>query len=292
MITLSHLIAAANTAPPDHYLRLYFGDVPVGLIHRQAPKTLEKYGFYLVSHALGVQWRDASANCARNSEHLAQITANMRADGYVTGWRDELFALSPSYYHAPQALIERAAMPIFGGCGYGVHINGLVRRKNGLAMWLGQRAPNKPTEPNKWDQIAAGGLPYGISAFNNMQKECREEANIPESLSQTAQSVGMVSYCWQQNNGIRADVLFLYDLFLPADFEPQNTDGEVAHFICVPLEEIPEMLREGDVKTNSALVMLDCCIRHGIITPQMPEYETLCHGLQMRNHWLSRLKNK
>ena len=280
---------AANTARLEKYRALYLNGEAVGLLSADQRALLGAYGLSTSVWRNGYRWVEAQ-DLNRNTARLAEITAQLAADGLVPGWRGERYALGSDYQHPPQALIERAAMPLFGGCGYGVHVNGLVRKTNGLHMWLGRRAKDKPTDPGKLDQIAAGGQPWGISAFANMQKECAEEAGIAGSLSANAVSVGMSSYFHEVENGLRADVMFLYDLFLPEDFRPHNRDGEVTDFRCLPIGEIPDLLRRGDtVKFNSALVMIDCCLRHGVIDEQEPGYQEICDLLHPRAHWLARL---
>ena len=283
---------AANTARPENYRPLYCNGERVGLLSAKQRKLLDAYGFSTSVWQNGYRWGKAK-DLSGNTACLAKITAKLAADGLVPGWRGEWYALGRDYQHPPQALIERAAMPVFGGCGYGVHVNGLVRKADGLSLWLGRRARNKPTDPGKLDQIAAGGLPWGISPFANMQKECAEEAGISGSLSASAFSVGVRSYFYEVENGLRADVMFCYDLFLPEDFHPHNRDGEVADFLCLPLREIPDLLRRGDkVKFNSALVMIDCCLRYGVIDEKEPDYQAICDLLHPRTHWLKRLRRK
>lgn len=69
--------------------------------------------------------------------------------------------------------------------------------------------------------------PFGISCIDNVVKECGEEASIPEELARQARPVGLVSYMYMMEQGLKPDVLFCYDLKLPADFVPKPLDGEV-----------------------------------------------------------------
>ena len=160
-------------------------------------------------------------------------------------------------------------------------------------MWLGKRSLSKPTSPGEWDQIAAGGLPYGVDPFRNMQKECAEEAGIPEELSAEAYAVGMGSYFRRLKIGIRPDQMFLYDLWLGEDFVPQNIDQEVEEFALLPLKEIIDNLRTGksNIKYNSAIVIIDCALRHGIIPPEDPEYCELCASRMARQFWTQDFSN-
>jgi hypothetical protein len=61
---------------------------------------------------------------------------------------------------------------------------------------------------------------------------------------------------------------------LPYEAVPQNGDGEVAGFQSMTIEEAIESLKYElhRWKPNSALVMLDFCMRHGFISPEEPDY--------------------
>ena len=50
-------------------------------------------------------------------------------------------------------------------------------------MWVARRARTKATYPGKLDNMVAGGHPLGISAFDNLLKECYEEAGIPPEIA-------------------------------------------------------------------------------------------------------------
>lgn len=69
--------------------------------------------------------------------------------------------------------------------------------------------------------------PHGLSCAENIVKECWEEAGIPQQLAAGAVPVGFVSYVSWSEEGLKPDVLFCYDLQLPADFVPVPQDGEV-----------------------------------------------------------------
>ena len=83
------------------------------------------------------------------------------------------------------------------------------------------------------------------------------------------------------SEGLRHDVLFCYDLELPADFTPVNTDGETAEFYLWPMEKIAKTVEGGDdFKFNCSLVVIDFLIRHGLIAPDHPDYLALLRGLR------------
>lgn len=225
----------------------------------------------------------AGVSCASRSAALEQVLRAWHAEGFIRDWRQERFPVTRYFGDVPKLLIERAAVPLFGVCGYGVHLNGYVREGNSIKMWVARRAQDKAVDPGKLDQIVAGGQPHGLGLLENLLKECAEEAAIPAALARQARPVGAVSYCLENSLGLRPDVLFCYDLELPADFVPDNPDGEVEEFYLWPLEQVLDNVREtADFKFNCSLVVIDFLIRHGFIAPDDPDYLPLIAGLRAR----------
>lgn len=214
----------------------------------------------------------------------AAVDATLRAlaaDGLIDGWRDEPFAVAASPADPVLLTMERAAVPLFGIRAYGVHLNGVVGGGGGLKMWVGRRSVHRPRSPGKLDQLVAGGQPAGLSLRDNLVKECGEEASIRPELAGRAVSTGAVSYVTETEEGLRRDVLYVYDLALPSDFEPRNTDGEIDAFHLWPIERVVDIVRDTDeFKFNCALVVIDFLIRHGLIEPDHPDYLDLLHGLR------------
>jgi len=214
--------------------------------------------------------------------HMAQVTQALQDKKQINGWRGELYAVSPRFGEEPLFLIERAATPLFGIRAYGVHINGFVRDKGQIKMWIAKRAADRMVCPDMWDNMVAGGQPAGLSLMGNIIKECGEEAGIPEDLARQAQSVGTVSYMMETDGGLKPDVMFCYDLEVPKEFVPNNTDGEVASFHLMDVEEVADIVKNTfDFKFNCNLVIIDFLIRHGVLNPdEITEYEELVRGLR------------
>jgi 8-oxo-dGTP pyrophosphatase MutT (NUDIX family) len=190
----------------------------------------------------------------------------------------------------PLLLMERAAIPLFGVRACGVHLNGFVRGERGVAMWIGRRSRDKPTSPGKLDQLVAGGQPAGMGLRENLIKECWEEAGIPLETAQRVVPVGAISYCLEVPQGLRSDVIFNFDLELPADFVPLNRDGEMEDFYLWPMEKVIETVRDTrEFKPNCALVVIDFLIRHGFIPPDHPDYLQIIAGLMNRDVLLADL---
>jgi 8-oxo-dGTP pyrophosphatase MutT (NUDIX family) len=148
-------------------------------------------------------------------------------------------------------------------------------------MWIGRRADDRKVAPGKLDNLVGGGLPLGLSLEENLLKEADEEASLPADLARQAVPVGAISYAMARADGLRRDVLFLYDLELPADIVPRNTDGEVAEFARWPLAETAARVRDtDDFKFNVALVIIDFMVRHGALRPEEPDYLSILRGLR------------
>ena len=178
-------------------------------------------------------------------------------------------------------VIDRSAAAFFGLRSFGQHLNGFVRQDDGLHMWIGRRARDRLLFPGALDNMVAGGLPHDLGLRENLFKECAEEAGIGPGLAARAVPVGVVSYTRVAPRGFRRDVLYCYDLEVPPDFEPRNTDGEVERFELLPLDEVARLVSETDeFKLNCNLVVIDFLIRHGWLDPRSDAYLPLALGLR------------
>ena len=92
------------------------------------------------------------------TEAVATCIDRLAKDGVVTGWRDELLPVVASYSAAPAFRVERAAYPLLGAKGYGVHVNGYTFDGDELRVWVATRAKSKATYPGMLDHVAAGQL--------------------------------------------------------------------------------------------------------------------------------------
>lgn len=280
MSFLDH-IALCNTHDLSNYVSLVVDGDAVGHIRKDNLAHLDRFPDVFVRS-------DQSVSLAPNIESYEDRTAAVdmvvRAlfeDGVLTGWRGEPYPVG-GQWGGPHAFeVERAAAPFFGARAYGVHINGYVRKENGLHMWIARRADDRPVCPGQLDNMIAGGQPVTLSLKENVIKEAGEEAGVPPDLAATALPTGAITYCAESDIGLKPDIMFCWDLELPADFTPVNADGEIAEFRLLPAAEVMEIVDTTfDFKFNCNLVIVDFCIRHGILPPEHPDYETILKGLR------------
>ncbi|HCV86242.1 MAG TPA: DUF4743 domain-containing protein [Deltaproteobacteria bacterium] len=215
------------------------------------------------------------------SAQLDVVLRQWRDQGYINGWRDEHYLISDGE-GVPLFSVERSATALLGVLNLGVHLNGFVRRTDGIWLWMARRARNRPRYPGKLDQMVAGGMTAYQSPQQVMKRECQEEAGVPMTLAETLKSVGLVTLCHHNSKGqLRREIIYTYDLELPETFQPCNQDGEVEEFQLMPIAEVMRLVAEtDDIKTNCNLVVLDFLVRHSVIHADQACYAELVEGLR------------
>ena len=192
-----------------------------------------------------------------NGSALPAISRQL-SDAGCYRWRGEEFDIRAEPDGPVLARLDRGALPTFGVLAMGVHVNGLVHRRDGLHVWVARRAANKQLDPSKLDHIVAGGVPSGLTPAETLVKEAAEEAAIPASLARQAVEVARIGYAMERFEGLRRDLLYCYDLELAEDFVPRAADGEVEAFELWPIDRIVQAVRDSDAfKFNVNLVLID-----------------------------------
>jgi hypothetical protein len=272
-------ICACNNYDPARVVPLIAGNDRIGWLRRDNADALRRFPqvFAIESDKVRLQ---ASGDAVAISSAVDAVVDALVAESRVPKWRNETFDVAPRWGAPPLFRLDRGAVPFFGTRAYGVHLNGYRRDGGTLQLWIGRRSPFKRVEPDKLDNLVAGGVGNGHGLDATLLKEGEEEASMPRCLTERAIPVGAISYRMETGLGIRDDVLFVYDLEIPADFVPRNQDGEFVDFELIPASEVVERIRTtNDFKFNVNLVILDFALRHGILRPDDPEYLDVATGL-------------
>jgi hypothetical protein len=275
-------IRACNNFDPGRVLPLLAGNERIGLLRRDNAEALRQFAdvFAVEEHAVRLV---ARCDVDTLSQMIDSVVDVLVVERRVPKWRNETFDVAPRWGAPPVFRLDRGAVPFFGTRAYGVHLNGYRCDGDDLYLWIGRRSPDKKVAPDKLDNLVAGGVGNGHGLDETLLKEGEEEASIPTSITKHALPVGAVSYRMETELGIRDDVLFVYDLEMPADFLPQNRDGEIVHFDLVPASLVVDRVRTtDDFKFNVNLVILDFALRHGLLRPDDPEYLDVATGLHRR----------
>ena len=253
---MRHITACNNVRLPGRRVPFHLDGEPVG---------------WVLPDAAAVAGTDIAASA------LPGLMPRLVAAG-LCHWRDEAFDVRARPDGPVLGTVDRGALPVLGIEAVGVHLNGLVRRADGLHVWVARRAADKKLDPGKLDHLVAGGVSAGLSPHETLVKEAAEEAGLPEPLVAGAVLRGTISYVMERPEGLRRDRLLCYDLDLPESFEPQPVDGEVSGFELWPISRVFETVCETDLfKFNVNLVLIDLFLRLALVTD--PEL-----GAALRSH--------
>jgi 8-oxo-dGTP pyrophosphatase MutT (NUDIX family) len=278
MSLLRH-VRTCNAYSPERFLPLEHAGAQVGLLRRDNAATLQRFtDIFRIGPDRVTLAADGGFEAV--SAAVDAVVEKLVAARIVPRWRNEFFAVAPRWGAPAHFRLDRGAVPFFGTHAYGVHLNGYRRDGDRLKLWIGRRAPDKQVAPDKLDNLVAGGISCEHGLAETLAKEAQEEAAIPPALIARAQPAGAVSYRMETPLGVRNDVLFIYDLDVPPEFVPHNTDGEIVAFTLMDAADVVARVRAGDdFKFNVNLVIADFAVRHGLVTPDDGDYLDLVTGL-------------
>lgn len=274
-------VEACNTYDLSGFLPFCCTDQHVGWVRHALAEKLQAFPAVFAIAPSRVTLHPSLPDRAARDRALAHVASILAAQGDIPSLRDEYYGAINHIGQTPPFVLDRAAVPAFGIRGFGVHMNGYVIKDDGLHMWVGKRAKDKPTFPGMLDNMVAGGQPHGLGLMENLIKECAEEAAIPAALAQQARPVGAITYCSETADGLKPDTQYCYDLQVPESFTPRNTDGELEGFDLWPLQQVIETVRDTALfKPNCNLVIIDFLVRHGLLGPEEPDYLQIVNGLR------------
>ncbi|KAI0182038.1 NUDIX hydrolase domain-like protein [Hypoxylon sp. FL1284] len=273
----------AKSAEAYYQLFLPDDDAPHGYL---LPETVEKMPWtsqFRVSHSQprsvtvldSSGGRDVPGAVNAAFQELVDICIEQNLFHILDGKHSEPFAI----LGARQPVhVERFAAALFGIACRGAYITAYTRAAGGdgaMRLWIARRAAHLYTGAGMLDGTVAGGIKAGASPLETVVREADEEASLPEALVRArAGSAGVVTYIGVTGPDFPGEkglviplVNYVHDLELPADVVPAPNDDEVERFYCMSVDEVRAALLNGEFKADSAVVLVDFFIRHGIITP-------------------------
>ncbi len=281
MSFLDHIRACNNAGDLSDFLPFQVSARRLGWVRPGFAELLAGFDGVFEVTGTGVGLALGLVDAGARTAAVERVLRPLGETGTIRAWRNKRYPVIERWGETPLFALERAAVPYLGVRAFGVHLNGYVRRRDGLHLWIGRRGLDRPTAPGKPDNLVAGDQPIGIGLKENLIKECGEEAGMDPRLSRRARPAGAISYVIGVAEGLKRDVLFVYDLEVPEDFEPRNTDGEIVSSELWPVAEVAARIRAtDDFKFNVNLVNIDFLVRHGVIGPETePDYLALIAGL-------------
>ena len=222
---------------------------------------------------------DVSEACNQAFHELIDIAIEEKVFRTLDFTHNENFPILGAKYPVH---MERFAGDLFGITARGAHMTVYTKTKDGeMKIWVPRRNANMFTYPNKLDTTVAGGVAASETPLQNIIREAQEEASLPKDLvAPNVKSAGVLTYMSSfdgipggKETYVCPDIVYVYDLEVGRHVTPKPEDGEVKEFNLLSVEQVKEALSKDEFKTNSAVVMLDFFIRHGIITADNePDY--------------------
>jgi 8-oxo-dGTP pyrophosphatase MutT (NUDIX family) len=248
---IEQTLKGAVHAPTADWMQWTLDDQPMGWVQSERAQQIAQFLPHCTFNSKGLNWSPGTINKEQRNLMFAQAGLQWKSQGWVHGWRDEFFDLldqnNTCILSAERSLFQFAGMP-----SQAVHINGY--HVNGK-MWCARRSPNKATHPHMWDNLSAGGLPTGEDIFDAAARELGEEAGIEVGLAQNIFLCGSVLTSRAEANGWHQELLWIFDLLIPANIKPHNTDGEVCEFACLNANDLYKQLQSGEF-TPDAMVAI------------------------------------
>ncbi|XP_065288505.1 uncharacterized protein [Dermacentor albipictus] len=272
--------------------KLFFvGDQHMGFIrpndwiHLAPYKDAFQYDIKTNRVFLNPSWKTYEERSAKAADVLQDLRKK-KIFKTLNGWRNECYEVSARFGDKPGMKMERSATCLFGLKRYGVHINGYVKRPDGsMSVWFQRRSATKETFPNKIDNMVTGGFCVGYTLTECVRKEAQEEASLPDHLLSAIRPAGNVSFVYEDDRGIFPETIFVFDLELPADFEPHCSDNEVDNFYLMAIPEVKNLVLSEEFKITSCPILLDFLVRHHFLSPDdEPNYCQLMDTVHMPLH--------
>ena len=276
---LAQRLAAALAPPSMPLLRLVVDGSSVGWLDGARALRLARFVDVFDVTDDTVRVRAALRPPRARSDALDAVARTLAAEGALTRWRDERYAVRCAPNAPPLFLLERAAARYFGITTEAAHVNATALREGELCMWIARRSAAKPIDPGQLDNLVGGGLAAGTTVAATVVKEAWEEAGIAADIARTARPAGVVRIFRAQPDGIQDETIHVHDLDLARDFAPANQDGEVAAFRLEPIDRVAELAGndsgEDVVTADAALVIADWLLRHGHVPRNLDVYVVL-----------------
>ena len=226
-----------------------------------------------------IRFAPSLTDAQARTDALDRVSRTLAAEGALTSWRDERYAVAPDVGAAPWFVLERAAARYFGVRTFAAHVNGLVGEAGDVSMWFARRSATKATDPGMLDNLVGGGIAAGRTIAETVIKESWEEAGLLAALAGSARRTGTVEIRRERPDGLQRETIFIHDLNVPREFVPAGQDGEVVEHRLVGLDAAARLIANGSgpdvVTVDASLVVLDCLMRHRAIPVDSPDTAAL-----------------
>jgi len=145
-----------------------------------------------------------------------------------------------------------------------VHLNGYA---DDGTLFVARRAPHKPIDPDRWDNLVGGMVPADETLEQALERETWEEAGI--ELDRVEVHHGRSFHMRRPvAEGYQSERIHVFDATLPAETTCANQDGEVAAIARRTLTEVVQAIEDDAFTLEAALATIESLTRRsGCATP-------------------------
>ncbi|HQR78293.1 MAG TPA: DUF4743 domain-containing protein [Burkholderiaceae bacterium] len=202
---------------------------------------------------------DDGLDTAARSALLFEAALRLRDAGLIRGWRDEQLALRADASTEVLATVERAACRALGITTEAVHLNAYA---DDGTLVVARRAPHKPIDPDRWDNLVGGMVPAGETLEQALEREAWEEAGL--ELDRIEVHHGRSFHVRRPvPEGYQSERIHVYDATLGPDASCANQDGEVAAIAHRSIADVVAAIEADDFTLEAALATLESLTRRG-----------------------------
>lgn len=203
--------------------------------------------------------RDDGLDSRARSALLFEAALRLRDAGLVRGWRDEQLAIRAAPGGPVLATVERAACRALGITTEAVHLNAYA---DDGTLVVARRAPHKPIDPDRWDNLVGGMVPADETREQALEREAWEEAGI--ELDRIEVHHGRTFHVRRPvTEGYQSEIIHVYDATLPSETAYANQDGEVAAIEHRSLPAIVQAIEDDAFTLEAALATVESLTRRG-----------------------------
>lgn len=257
---LLRLAGALDAAPaaPRAALALTIGAADGALIGSiESTLALQLAGAGLPLRDTDAGWQIEVPDAAAVDPTLAAIAGWLHANGIGSGRRDELLAVVDAQQRRVGAIARAAVRPL-GIATHAVHLVGCDAHG---AVWVQQRALDKAVDPGRWDTTMGGLIADRESVAQTLERETWEEAGWRIDALQPLDGFGRFTVRRPVAHGYMVEHIEMFEACVPPGAVPQNQDGEVERFECLPLSTLIQRL-QADAFTLEAAAILVRWLEH------------------------------
>lgn len=234
----------ADVRPSSFRAPLTIGGKVCGSLEPTLARQLVEAGMPLRAH--DAAWAVEGAP----DDSLALIARWLHDHGHGGKWRDELLAVTSDSGQV-MAAIERAAVRTLGIATRAVHLVGTTASRK---VWVQRRALDKAVDPGMLDTLVGGLAAFGESTPQTLERETWEEAGLRLAELRKLRDLGKLIVRRPLHDGYMVEHIEMFSAELPEDLAPQNQDGEVMGFECLAVDDLMDLMRDGEFTFEAVLI--------------------------------------